>query len=47
MDMVQDMIDNGEMDDHSLWPKDMNSAEAQLIENQIKSIIKNTLVYLG
>lgn len=42
MDMVQEMIDNGEMDDHSLWPKDMDSAAGKLLENHIKNLIKNT-----
>lgn len=41
--MVEEMLANGELSDHSLWPKDMNSAEGKLIENQIKSIIKNTV----
>lgn len=43
IDMIQEMIDNGELSDHSLWPDDMSSAEGKLLENHIKSIMKNTI----
>lgn len=40
--MIEEMLANGNLSDHSLWPKDMSSAEGKLLENHIKSIIKNT-----
>ena len=40
--MIEEMLANGDLSDHSLWPKDMSSAEGKLLENHIKSIIKNT-----
>jgi predicted metal-dependent peptidase len=43
MQMLQDMKDKNKIDDHSMMSKKMSQAEAQLIENQIKSIIKNTV----
>ena len=38
--MIEEMLANGNLSDHSLWPKDMSSAEGKLLENHIKSIIK-------
>lgn len=40
--MIEKMLANGELSDHSLWPEDMDSAEGKLLENHIKSMIKNT-----
>ena len=40
--MIEEMLANGDLSDHSLWPKDMSSAEGKLLENHIKNLIKNT-----
>ena len=41
-DMIYEMLENGELSDHSLWPTDISSAEGILLENHLKNIIKNT-----
>ena len=41
--IIEEMLANGHLSDHSLWPDDMSSAEGKLLENHIKSIIKNTI----
>lgn len=41
-EMIKEMLENGSLSDHSLWPKDMSDAEGKLIENHLKNIIKNT-----
>ena len=41
--IIEEMLANGHLSDHSLWPDDMSSAEGKLLENHIKSIMKNTI----
>ena len=36
-----------DIDDHSMWPKDMSEAERKLYENQIKSKLKETAEYVS
>lgn len=42
-EVIDKMIENGELTDHSLWPKDMSETETILIENHLKQIVKNTV----
>lgn len=41
-EIIKGFINGGESTDHSLWPKNTSDAEKILLENHLKSIIKNT-----
>lgn len=41
--MIEKMIEEGKTDDHSMWGKGQSTAEAQLLSNHIKSIVKDTV----